>query len=145
MLLDSMGQAAASIQDLLRIIENEPDNAVALNALGYILTVRTDRLQEARSYIERALELDPDNPAIIDSMGWLLFREGQLMPALHYLKQAWDAFPDPEVAAHYGEALWMNGEEEQARMIWQQGLEQNPEHEVLKDTIRRLTGSGSTP
>jgi len=145
MLLDSMGQAAASIQDLLRIIEHEPDNAVALNALGYILTVRTDRLQEARTYIERALELDPENPAIIDSMGWLLFREGQLMPALRYLKQAWEAFPDPEVAAHYGEALWMSGDETQAREIWQKGLEQDPEHEVLRETIRRLTGNQDTP
>lgn len=145
MLLDSMGQAAASIQDLLRIIEHEPDNAVALNALGYILTVRTDRLQEARTYIERALELDPENPAIIDSMGWLLFREGQLMPALRYLKQAWEAFPDPEVAAHYGEALWMSGDEAQAREIWQKGLEQDPEHEVLRETIRRLTGNQDTP
>lgn len=145
MLLDSMGQAAASIQDLLRIIEHEPDNAVALNALGYILTVRTDRLQEARTYIERALELDPENPAIIDSMGWLLFREGRLMPALDYLRQAWEAFPDPEVAAHYGEALWMSGDEARAREIWQKGLEQDPDHEVLKETIRRLTGNLDTP
>lgn len=67
------------------------------------------------------------------------------MPALRYLKQAWEAFPDPEVAAHYGEALWMAGEEEQAQIIWQQGLEQDPDHEILRQTIQRLTGSGRTP
>ena len=142
MLYDGIGQPAEAEADLKQIIEQEPENAVALNALGYILTTRTDRLREARGYIEKALRLDPDNPAILDSMGWVLFLEGQLEPALDYLSRAWAAFPDPEVAAHYGEALWMNGAEEQARIIWQEGLEQDSDHEVLRETIDRLTNSG---
>ena len=142
MLYDGIGQPAYAEADLKHILEQEPENAVALNALGYILTTRTDRLREARGYIEKALRLDPDNPAILDSMGWVLFLEGQLEPALDYLSRAWAAFPDPEVAAHYGEALWMNGAEEQARIIWQEGLEQDSDHEVLRETIDRLTNSG---
>ena len=142
MLYDGIGQPADAEADLKQIIEQEPENAVALNALGYILTTRTDRLREARGYIEKALRLDPNNPAILDSMGWVLFLEGQLEPALDYLSRAWAAFPDPEVAAHYGEALWMNGAEEQARIIWQEGLEQDSDHEVLRETIDRLTNSG---
>ncbi|MEC7378404.1 MAG: tetratricopeptide repeat protein, partial [Pseudomonadota bacterium] len=128
--------------DLRRIIEQEPQNAVALNALGYILTTRTDRLREARGYIEQALKLDPENPAILDSMGWVLFLEGRLDAALDYLARAWDAYPDPEVAAHYGEALWMSGAEDQARIIWQEGLEQDGNHEVLRETIDRLINGG---
>ncbi|TYC59422.1 tetratricopeptide repeat protein [Marinobacter sp. BW6] len=142
MLYDGVGQPADAEADLKQIIEQEPENAVALNALGYILTTRTDRLREARSYIEKALRLDPDNPAILDSMGWVLFLEGQIEPALDYLSRAWAAFPDPEVAAHYGEALWMNGAEEQARIIWQEGLEQDSDHQVLRETIDRLTNGG---
>ncbi|MAK52273.1 MULTISPECIES: tetratricopeptide repeat protein [unclassified Marinobacter] len=142
MLYDGIGRPADAEADLKQIIEQEPENAVALNALGYILTTRTDRLREARGYIEKALRLDPNNPAILDSMGWVLFLEGQLEPALEYLSRAWAAFPDPEVAAHYGEALWMNGAEEQARIIWQEGLEQDSDHEVLRETIDRLTNSG---
>lgn len=144
MLYDGIGQPADAEADLKQIIEQEPENAVALNALGYILTTRTDRLREARGYIEKALRLDPNNPAILDSMGWVLFLEGQLEPALEYLSRAWAAFPDPEVAAHYGEALWMNGAEEQARIIWQEGLEQDSNHEVLRETIDRLTKGGDT-
>ena len=139
MLLDSMGDSAKSEEDLKYIIEEAPDNAVALNALGYILATRTDRLSEARGYIERALELDPDNPAILDSMGWVLFREGRLKPALEYLSRAWSGYPDPEVAAHFGEALWMNSDEEQALIIWKKGMEQDANHEVLLETIKRLT------
>ena len=142
MLLDTMDQPGRAEEDLKQIIEEEPDNAVALNALGYILTTRTGRLQEARGYIERALTIDPENPAILDSMGWVLFQEGQLQPALDYLAQAWSAFPDPEVAAHYGEALWMSGAEDQARIVWKKGLEQDADHEVLRETIQRLTDNG---
>lgn len=144
MLYDGIGQPADAEADLKEIIEQAPENAVALNALGYILTTRTDRLREARGYIEKALRLDPDNPAILDSMGWVLFLEGQIEPALDYLSRAWAAFPDPEVAAHYGEALWMNGAEEQARIIWQEGLEQDSDHEVLRETINRLTNGGES-
>ncbi|EMP57142.1 hypothetical protein MSNKSG1_00928 [Marinobacter santoriniensis NKSG1] len=143
MLYDSMDQPQKAEADLRQIIETEPNNAVALNALGYILTTRSDRLEEARQYIGRALQLDPENPAILDSMGWVLYREGRLQPALQYLKKAWEAYPDPEVAAHYGEALWMAGEEEQARIVWKKGLESDKDHEILRETINRLTGEGN--
>lgn len=142
MLYDTLDQPAKAEADLKQIIEQDPENAVALNALGYILTTRTDRLREARSYIEKALALAPENPAILDSMGWVLFLEGQIKPALEYLSRAWAAYPDPEVAAHYGEALWMSGAEDQARIIWQKGLDQAPNHDVLTETIDRLTNGG---
>ena len=139
MLFDALDQPDKAEEDLKQIVAK---NAVALNALGYILTTRTDRLKEARGYIEQALALDPENPAILDSMGWVLFQEGQIEPALNYLSRAWAAFPDPEVAAHYGEALWMSGAEEQAQIVWKEGLEQEPDHVVLRETIERLTNNG---
>ncbi|MDS1311867.1 MULTISPECIES: tetratricopeptide repeat protein [Marinobacter] len=142
MLFDALSQPEKAEGDLKLIIENDHKNAVALNALGYILATRTDRLSEARGYIEQALELDPENPAILDSMGWVLFQEGQIEPALEYLSRAWEAFPDPEVAAHYGEALWMSGAEEQAQIIWKEALEQDMQHDVLRETIDRLTNTG---
>ncbi|MFP3979460.1 tetratricopeptide repeat protein [Marinobacter sp. KMM 10035] len=142
MLFDALGQPEKAEADLKLIIENDSKNAVALNALGYILATRTDRLSEARGYIEQALELDPENPAILDSMGWVLLQEGQIEPALDYLSRAWEAFPDPEVAAHYGEALWMSGAEEQAQVIWKEALELDMEHDVLRETIDRLTNTG---
>ncbi|MEC7432375.1 MAG: tetratricopeptide repeat protein, partial [Pseudomonadota bacterium] len=97
----------------------------------------------ARGYIEKALELDPENPAILDSMGWVLFRQGETDQALDFLARAWEAYPDPEVAAHYGEVLWVTGNEEQARIIWEEGLDQNPDHEILRETIDRLTSDGA--
>lgn len=142
MLLDTMGETDEAEADLSTIIDAQPDNAVALNALGYILTVRTDRLDEARKHIEKALSLDPENPAILDSMGWVLYRQGDNEAALNYLSQAWAAYPDPEVAAHYGEVLWVTGNEEQARIVWEEAMDLDPGHELLNETIERLTGNG---
>lgn len=138
MLHDSKGQFDAAEQDLRAILEQEPDNAVALNALGYILTTRSGRYDEAQVLIERALSLDPENPAILDSMGWVLFKQGETTKALDYLQAAYEAFPDPEVAAHLGEALWQNGHQDQARMIWREGLKQDPTDELILETLERL-------
>ncbi|MEP4145642.1 MAG: tetratricopeptide repeat protein [Halioglobus sp.] len=124
--------------DLRAILARDPNNATALNALGYTLADQTDRLDEAHSLISRALELDPEEPAILDSMGWVLFRKGDLDQSIEYLTAAYAAFPDPEVAAHLGEVLWSKGNTEKARQIWQGALFKAPNHPVLRETLRRL-------
>lgn len=129
---------AAAEADLRRILLFDPDNAAALNALGYTLADRTDRHEEALGYIERALELDPDNPAIIDSMGWVLYRLGRPHEALGHLRRAWTIMPDAEVGAHLGEVLWTLGETEEARRIWSEAGALDPGNDVLESTMERL-------
>ncbi|MEP5567396.1 MAG: tetratricopeptide repeat protein [Halioglobus sp.] len=124
--------------DLRAILARDPNNATALNALGYTLADQTDRLEEAHALISRALELDPEEPAILDSMGWVLFRQGHLDQSIEYLTAAYAAFPDPEVAAHLGEVLWTQGNTKKARQIWQGALLTAPNHPVLRETLRRL-------
>ncbi|NIV34585.1 MAG: tetratricopeptide repeat protein, partial [Anaerolineae bacterium] len=70
------------------ILSQDPDNSQALNALGYTLTDRTDRHQEALKYIEQAYNQHPEDPAILDSMGWVLYHLGRLDEALTFLEQA---------------------------------------------------------
>ena len=124
--------------DLRTIIAQEPDNATALNALGYSLANRTERFDEAHGLIARALELDPEEPAILDSMGWVLYRQGSYEEALGYLSKAYVKFPDPEVAAHLGEVMWATGDTEGAKNIWRAALMKAPEHEILVATLKRL-------
>ena len=57
--------------NLRKLIQIKPDYAQAYNALGYTLADRTDRLKEAKEYVEKALKLSPDDPFILDSMGWV--------------------------------------------------------------------------
>lgn len=131
-------ELALAEQDLRAIIQNDPDNAVALNALGYTLSDRTDRQREALRLIETALELDPDNPAILDSMGWVLFRLGRPADALDYLERAASAQPHPEIVAHLIEVLWELDRRDEA-LAWVDragdGFEDDP---VYRDTLDRL-------
>lgn len=138
MLAEQLDDLALLESDLRAIITAEPDNATALNALGYTLADRTERYDEALELITRAHELQPEEPAILDSMGWVLFRLGRLEEAVEYLVRAYAQFPDPEVAAHLGEVLWAQGETENALDVWQGALLRNPDHRVLRDTLDRL-------
>jgi len=125
-------------KDLRALLKNDPDNAVALNALGYTLANKTKRYSEAYALISRALALKPDDPAVLDSMGWVEYRRGNLAAARGYLEKAFSEFPDPEVAAHYGEVLWVLGERERAQTIWQQALDGKGDTAIVRDTMRRL-------
>ncbi|HZO00595.1 MAG TPA: tetratricopeptide repeat protein [Burkholderiales bacterium] len=123
------------LRDLIRI---KPDHAHAYNALGYSFADRNTRLPEARKLIEKALELSPEDYFIIDSMGWVLYREGDLKGAARELRRAYSGRPDAEIGAHLGEVLWMLGERDEARRIWDEALKSGPENETLQKTIKRL-------
>ncbi len=128
-------------QDLRTIISIDADNAIALNALGYTLADRTDRYQEAAELIRRAMALNPNDPAVIDSMGWVEFRLGNLQQSLQYLQQAYGMMPDHEIAAHLVEVLWVMDQRQQARQVWQEALQKNPDSELLKAVMERLNPS----
>jgi tetratricopeptide (TPR) repeat protein len=122
---------------LKRVIELKPDNAQALNALGYTLVDRTNRADEGMKLIEKAHALSPDDPFILDSMGWAYFRLGNLEESEKYLRRALTDRPDPEIAAHLGEVLWAKGDHGRAREIWQSQLKETPDNPVLLNTVRR--------
>ncbi|RDH86938.1 MAG: hypothetical protein DIZ77_18800 [endosymbiont of Seepiophila jonesi] len=126
--------------DLKRILKDNPDHADSLNALGYTLADQTDRLQEARAYIQRALDLKPGNVAILDSMGWVEYRLGNLEQALKFLQQAADKEPDAEIAAHLGEVLWMMGRKQEARAVWDAAMKRDPKNRYIGPTKQRLSG-----
>ena len=123
---------------LKRLIELKPDNAQALNALGYTLVDRTPRTAEGLKLIEKALQIAPDDPFILDSMGWANYRLGKLDDSEKFLRRAFGDQADPEIAAHLGEVLWAKGERERATELWQSQLKASPDNPVLIETMRRL-------
>lgn len=138
MTLIEMERVTAAERDLRAILAKNPNDPHVLNALGYTLADRTDRLQEAAHLVARAYAQRPHDPAVIDSMGWLAYRQGRLHAALNYLSAAWELANDPEIGAHYGEVLWKLGRHAQARRIWQQALRAHSDNTLLNDTIKRL-------
>ena len=138
LLAAASGDVKVAEADLRNVIEQEPENAAALNALGYTLADRTPRLNEALALIEKAYAISPDEPSIIDSMGWVQFRLGRQEEAVATLKRAYDKFPDPEVASHYAEALWATGRRDMANMVLADAMRATPDNALLLDARKRL-------
>ena len=128
--------------DLLSILRKNPDDIGALNAMGYTLTDRGERYDEAEKYLKRAIELQPNEAVIIDSYGWLLFKKGQAEQALVYLQQAYDKQPENEIAAHLIEVLWSVGSKKEAKELFDSAYKKSPDDEYLLKVKKRVLQSG---
>jgi tetratricopeptide (TPR) repeat protein len=138
MMAEKIGQLDAMEAQLRRVMALKPEHAHAYNALGYSLADRNLRLNEAKTLIERALQLTPGDPFITDSLGWVEFRLGNLDEALRLLRQAYKARPDAEIGAHLGEVLWAMGQRDEARRIWAEASSRDASNDVLRETLVRL-------
>jgi len=138
MMAEKIGQLDAMEAQLRRVMALKPDHAHAYNALGYSLADRNLRLAEAKTLIERALQLTPGDPFITDSLGWVEFRLGNRDEALRLLRQAYKARPDAEIGAHLGEVLWAMGQQDEARRIWAEAGSRDAGNDVLRETQVRL-------
>jgi predicted Zn-dependent protease len=136
---DRVREAIAALEKLLAERENDP---TLLNALGYTMADHGIDLAKAESYIRKSLAVMPDNPAVLDSLGWVRFKRGDAKSAIEHLQRAYALAHDPEIAAHWGEALWKSGNVQEARKVWAAALARNPDSDELKATVARLAPSG---
>jgi len=123
---------------LRRVMALKPDHHHAYNALGFSLAERNLRLPEARTLIQKALQLAPNEPFITDSLGWVEYRLGNRAEALRLLRRAYQARPDPEIAAHLGEVLWVTDNRDEARSVWRDARNRDNANDVLIETLARL-------
>jgi tetratricopeptide (TPR) repeat protein len=140
---EKVGRLDLLEQDMLSILKREPENADALNTLGYTLANRTDRYQEAYELIKQAIAIKPDNAAIVDSMGWVLYRMGRHQESLKFLRRALALQFDTEIAAHLSEVLWVAGDRSGAESVLRHALEKEPKDKLLLDVKRQLNSKGS--
>lgn len=138
MMAEKAGRLADMERLLRKLIAAKPDYHHAYNALGYSLAERNLRLPEAKQLIEKAVSLAPADAYIQDSLGWVEFRMGNNARALAILQAAYSKRPDPEIAAHLGEVLWVQGQRDQALKIWREGLLLAADNETLLGTLKRL-------
>jgi tetratricopeptide (TPR) repeat protein len=127
--------------DLKKILVKYPDDAEALNALGYTLLDHADRYAEAEKYLQHALKLQPNEAVIMDSFGWLQFKLGRLGQALDYLERAYAKQQEAEIAAHLSEVLWALGRKEEARKLFSKAIKNAPDDEYLLDFQQRILNS----
>lgn len=106
-----------------RVVAADPQNAVALNYLGYMLADRGVRLDEALGYTQRAVELDPQNGAYLDSLGWAYFKLGNFALAEENLRKAADKVPaDATIQDHLGDLYHRTGRLKLAATHWERAL-----------------------
>ncbi len=137
-LSEKMGNTLLMEQLLLEAIKLKPDYSTAYNALGYSYADRGIKLQEAKRYIEIALSYEPNNHYILDSMGWIHFKLGNIEIASRFIEKAYLINKDPEIAAHLGEILWVQGKKKEAREIWKSSLNRHPSNTILLETTNRF-------
>ena len=133
--LDDIGLVEVDLRHVLAI---DPQNIIALNALGYVLADRTNRYNEALDLIEKALALKPDDAAIMDSLGWVQFHMGRLDAAEKNLQKAYKKFSDDEIAAHLIELYWTSGQPKKAAKIYKSIHKSTPDHPKVDRTLLRL-------
>jgi tetratricopeptide (TPR) repeat protein len=141
MLAEKLNRPTDMERLLRQVIADFPDYYQAYNALGYLLADRNQRLPEARTLVTKALEFAPNDPFIVDSLAWVEFRSGNLAEARHLLEKAYGMRPDPEIAAHLGEVLWVLGLKDEATGIWRTAQQSNKTNATLQETIQRLRGT----
>ncbi|SFG69216.1 tetratricopeptide repeat protein [Neptunomonas qingdaonensis] len=124
--------------DFRFILEKEPDNAMALNALGYTLSLYTERYNEAYELLNRAIQIKPDDPAIMDSIGWVLFKLQRHEEALNYLQKAYKVYPDAEVGGHLIAVLVALNQRPKAQQIFTELSKKFPDSPHLPDAQRAL-------
>ncbi|PWQ99166.1 tetratricopeptide repeat protein [Leucothrix pacifica] len=134
----SIGQIERAEDLLAEIIVREPANADALNALGFMLLEKTDRLEDAAAYISKAHELRPEDVAIIDSLGWLKYKQGDLKGAMSLLMSAYEQSEDPEIASHLIQVMIMQGQQQEAKALLVRMIQQYPDDERLKSMQKKI-------
>jgi outer membrane biogenesis lipoprotein LolB/uncharacterized protein HemY len=123
---------------LREILLKNPNDVNSLNALGYSLADRNQKLPEAFKLISKAHQLSPKDGFILDSLGWVNFRMGRYTLALEQLQQAFNMKPEADIAAHIGEVLWVMNRPIEAEDIWRKGQQLDANNPTLKETLKRL-------
>ena len=132
-------------QTLRQILKKTPNDANTLNALGYSLADRKQKLPEAFDLITKAHKLAPQDAFILDSLGWVNFRLGNLALARDQLSKAATMKPEADIVAHLGEVYWVMGNPNQAESAWRQAEILDANNATLRETLKRLKPNWITP
>lgn len=127
-LQEMQGNRRKAMELMEKFTVRYPDNALALNYVGYNLADSNRELDKAYRLIRRAVELEPDTDFILDSLAWVLFRQGKLDEAWEQIQKALDASGkdgprDPAMLEHYGDIAAARKDADSARKGWQQAME----------------------
>ncbi len=122
--LDKQKKFADAESAFRQVLSKEPDNAQALNYLGYMLADRGERLDESVGLLKKALEVEPDNGSYLDSLGWAYYKSDKLDLAVTNLERAAEQLKANSVIQdHYGDVLFKLSRYDDAIAAWNRAIE----------------------
>ena len=138
---ERLGEWPKAEADFKRALELEPDQPLVLNYLGYSWVEQGHNLDEAKTMIEKAVDLRPDDGYIVDSLGWVAYKLGDFEEAVHQLERAVELVAgDPIINDHLGDAYWQVGRLHEAQFQWRRVLTLEPEDDLAAQVGRKIAG-----
>ena len=139
--LERLGRWEEAVADFEFVLAAKPDNADALNYLGYTWVDKGVNLTKAFDMIRKAVKIEPESGAIIDSLGWAHYKLGQYSEARISLEDAVERSPNSAtIIDHLGDVYWKLGRRKEAGYQWQRALEFDPTDEERKNIKAKLKG-----
>jgi tetratricopeptide (TPR) repeat protein len=122
-----------------KALKLNPQNLPVLNNYSYYLSLEKRNLDKAEQMSGITVKLEPLNPTYLDTYGWILYEQGSYIMAKIYIEKAieYGEEPSAEVYEHYGDVLFMTGEQEKAVEQWKKARELGGDSRALKRKIRR--------
>ena len=137
--MDKLNKWEDSKKILIKLISENPNDAYALNYLGYWWADEGRNLDQAIAMIERAVSHRPSSGFFVDSLGWVHYKLGDPARAVGYLERATELEPsDPEITGHLGDVYWALGRREEAMFKWRLALTLSDDSEEQALLERRL-------
>ncbi len=138
LLLYKLEQFDAYERNLKRVIELDPNEVDALNALGYFYVEKNSHHDAAESLLKKAYGLEPQSYYVLDSLGWLYFQKQDYAKAEEFLQKALSIEVDDEVLIHLISTYWKQGNQAKAKLMWEKYHEKFLKNKRLQDLIEQL-------
>lgn len=128
-----------SVESMKKVLEIDPQNADALNFIGYSYADRGIHLDQAEQMIVQALKIKPDNGYILDSLGWVHFKKNQYASALKHLKRALELLPnDSNILEHLGDVYLKMDKNIEALDYYRRAVKIAPDNSAIKQKLDKL-------
>ncbi len=118
-------------------LQLEPENIYVLNNYSYFLALRGEKLNKAKTMIEKAIAIDSNNSNFTDTYGWVLFKMGNYIEAEKWIAKAMNDSVNPSavVLEHYGDVQFKLNNIDKALTYWKKALKLESTNEILKKKI----------
>lgn len=137
--LERLDRWQEAVEEFEFVLEHQPENADALNYLGYTWVDKGVELTKAFDMIRHAVELDPNSGSIMDSLGWAHYQLGQYDDALLRLEDAVERSPSSAtIVDHLGDVYWKLGRIREAGYQWRRARDLNPTQKELNGIKAKL-------